>query len=131
MRFNLPDAKYSQPVQRVNFFEGLLERVRAFPGVEAAGLGRAVPGSGYWGDGGFLVAEHPPLPLGQAQYAITRWADPRYFAALGIPLLRGQTFDANKWLDKDDEFIVNESFPRQSYDDETLLSNHQQHIGHA
>ena len=131
MRFNLPDAKYSQPVQRVNFFEGLLERVRALPGVEAAGLGRAVPGSGYWGDGGFLVAEHPPLPLGQAQYAITRWADPKYFAALGIPLLRGQTFDANQRLDKADEVIVSESFARQYFGDEDPLGKHLLKFGHA
>ena len=131
MRFNLPDAKYSQPVQRVNFFEGLLEGVRALPGVEAAGLGRAVPGSGYWGDGGFLVAEHPPLPLGQAQYAITRWADPKYFAALGIPLLRGQTFDANQRLDKADEVIVSESFARQYFGDEDPLGKHLLKFGHA
>ncbi len=131
MRFNLPDAKYSQPVQRVNFFEGLLERVRALPGVEAAGLGRAVPGSGYWGDGGFLVAEHPPLSLGQAQYAITRWADPKYFAALGIPLLRGQTFDANQRLDKADQVIVSESFARQYFGDEDPLGKHLLKFGHA
>jgi predicted permease len=124
MRFSLPDAKYSQPVRRVNFFEALLERVRALPGVEAAGLGRAVPGSGYWGDGGFLVAEHPSLPLGQAQYAITRWADPEYFAALGIPFLRGQTFDANQRLDKADEVIISESFARQYFGDEDPLGKH-------
>lgn len=131
MRFNLPDAKYSQPLKRVDFFAGLLERVRALPGVEAAGLGRAVPGSGYWGDGGFLVAEHPPLPVGQAQYAITRWADPNYFAALGIPLLRGQTFDANQRLDKADEVIVSESFARQYFGDEDPLGKHLLKSGHG
>ena len=131
MRFNLPDAKYSQPVERVKFFEGLLARARALPGVEAAGLGRAVPGSGYWGDGGFLVAEHPPLPLGQVQYAITRWADPKYFAALGIPLLRGQTFDANQRLDKADVVIVSESFARQYFGDEDPLGKHLLKFGHA
>ena len=131
MRFNLPDAKYSQPVERVKFFEGLLARARALPGVEAAGLGRAVPGSGYWGDGGFLVAEHPPLPLGQAQYAITRWADPKYFAALGIPLLRGQSFDANQRLDKADEVVVSESFARQYFGDEDPLGKHLLKFGHT
>jgi ABC-type antimicrobial peptide transport system permease subunit len=78
-----------------------------------------------------LVAEHPPLPVGQAQYAITRWADPNYFAALGIPLLRGQTFDANQRLDKADEVIVSESFARQYFGDEDPLGKHLLKSGHG
>jgi putative ABC transport system permease protein len=131
IRFSLPDAKYNQPAQRVNFFQAVLDRVRSLPGVQAAGLGRAVPGSGYWGDGGFAIAEHPPLPLGQVQYAITRWADPQYFAALGIPLLRGQTFDQNQRLDKANEVIISESFARQYFGDEDPLSKHLLKFGTA
>jgi putative ABC transport system permease protein len=32
-------------------------------GLEAAGLVEAVPGQGYWEDGGFTIVEHPPLPV--------------------------------------------------------------------
>src|SRR6266568_9283902 len=61
MRLALPYAQYTQDAQRANFFEALLDRVRSLPGVQAAGLVRAVPGQGYGGDSGFWVAEHPPL----------------------------------------------------------------------
>lgn len=115
MRFNLPEAKYSQPVQRVSFFENLLDQVRAVPGIRAAGLVRAVPGAGYNGDGGFAIAEHPPLPEGKGQLAMVRWADPGYFAALGIPLLRGQTFEANARLDGPLEVIITDQFARQYF----------------
>ncbi len=94
------------------FYDGLLERVRALPGIERAGLVRAVPGGGYPGDNGFAIAEHPPLPAGQTQYCIVQWADAGYFAALGIPLLRGQTFD-EKRAGKPLEVIINESFVRK------------------
>lgn len=50
MRFTLPETAYSKPTQRVGFFENLLEGVRALPGIQAAGLVRAVPGQGYGGD---------------------------------------------------------------------------------
>jgi putative ABC transport system permease protein len=129
MRFSLPEARYSQPVQRVAFFDALLERVRALPGVGAAGLVRAVPGQGYFGDSGFWIAEHPPLPQGQLQYAMVRWADPRYFAALGIPFLHGQTFDANARLDGPLQVIISDSFVRQFFPGEDPLGKHLLTIG--
>jgi putative ABC transport system permease protein len=46
MHFTLPEVQYSKPVQRVAFFDDLLARVRALPGVDAASLVRAVPGEG-------------------------------------------------------------------------------------
>src|SRR6266446_1781731 len=129
MRLALPEAQYAHAVQRVNFFETLLERVRSLPGVQSAGLVRVVPGQGYGGDSGFWVAEHPPLLQGQSQYAIVRWADPGYFAALGIPLLRGQTFDADQRLDKGNEVVISESFVRQYFPDEDPLGRHLLAIG--
>ena len=124
MRFSLPEVKYSRAAQRVEFLETLLERVRALPGVQHAGLGRMLPGEGYGGDSGFAIAEHPPLPAGQAQYAIVRWVDPEYFTTLGIPLLRGRTFDKSRRLQKADEILINQSFARQYFPGEDPLGKH-------
>jgi putative ABC transport system permease protein len=124
MNINLPEAKYHEQLQRVNFFESLLERVRALPTVRAAGLVRNVPGQTYGGDGGFIIAEHPRLAQDQGPYAIVRWADPGYFAALGIPFLRGQTFDQNQRLDKVNEVIISESFARTYFGDEDPIGKH-------
>lgn len=130
MRFTLPDANYRQPAQRANFYEALLGRARSLPGVEAAGAIRAVPGQGYGGDAGFAIAEHPPLAVGQAEYAIVRWADPGYFAALGIPFLRGQTFDENQRLEKANEVIISESFARKYFPGEDPIGKHLLTFGH-
>jgi hypothetical protein len=100
MNFMLPESQYSKPAQRAEFFETLLARVRNIPGVQAAGFGAAVPGQGYYSDSGFLAEEHAPLPVGQSQSALSRTADPGYFAALGIPFLRGETFAASQRLDR-------------------------------
>jgi predicted permease len=124
MHISLPEAGYAQPAQRVNFFEGLLARVRSLPGVQVAGLISAVPGQGWTQDNGFLIAEHPPLPIGQIQGALVRWADPGYFAAIGIPFMRGHTFDANQRLDKAMKVIVTESFARSYFPGEDPLGKH-------
>jgi putative ABC transport system permease protein len=130
MRFSLPEAKYHLPVQRASFYDALLERVRTLPGVQRAGLVRSVPGWGYPGDNGFAIAEHPPLPAGQVQYCIVQWADPGYFAALGIPLLRGQTFDEKQRAGKPYEVIINESFVRQYFPGEEPIGKHLISMGH-
>jgi predicted permease len=124
LRIALPDAAYSQPAQRLNFYESLVDRAKSLPGVEAAGLASNVPGQCYCGDNGFAIAEHPPLPMGQNQYAVVRWADPGYFATLGIPLLRGQSFDANQRLDQATKVVISESFARLYFPAENPLGKH-------
>jgi predicted permease len=129
MSIGLPEAAYSNNVQRVNFYEALLERVRSLPGVQGATLTRVVPGGGYGGDSGFAIVEHPALPQGQKQYAIVRWVDPGYFAALGIPILQGQTFSADQRLDKADEVMVSESFAQKNFPGEDPIGKHLLTIG--
>ena len=125
MRIGLPGARYKTPGPApVNFFNTLLERVRSVPGVEAAGLVTAVPGQGYWGDNGFTIVEHPPLPLGKGIFAVNRTADPGYFAAMGIPLLRGRTFNPGLRLDQANEIIVSDGFVKKFLPGEEPLGKH-------
>lgn len=124
MRIALFGKHYNEPAQQVNFYASLLERVRALPGVQAAGFGTAVPGEGYWGDSSYTIAGRPPLPQGQMQFAINRWVDPGYFATLGIPIVRGRTFDPSRRLDRATEAIVNQAFVRRNFPNEDPLGKH-------
>jgi putative ABC transport system permease protein len=112
MDFNLPQARYSQAACAA-FFRTLLTRVRNSPGIESAGLVfPVVPGDGYGGDSGFTVIGHPaPIP-GQTPLAIHRWADLGYFAAIGIPILRGRSFSGDA-QGHPDEVIVSEAFAKK------------------
>src|SRR5262249_37868913 len=124
MHFPLPKVQYSKPAQRVAFFDDLLARARALPGVDAAGLVRAVPGEGYFGDGSVSIAERPPLPQGQTLLAIVRWADPGYFASLRILFLRGHTFGSDQRLDGANEVIISAEFARQYFPNEDPIGKH-------
>jgi len=124
MRLDLFGHKYNQPAQLVNFYGSLLDRVRALPGVEAAGFTRAVPGMGYWGDESFTVVEHPPLAQGVMQFAINREADSGFFRAMGIPLLRGSSFDPSRRLTEANQVVINASFARQYFPNEDPLGKH-------
>jgi predicted permease len=124
MHLGIPDARYPTPAQRANFYDTLLDRVRALPGVDAAGFASAVPGQGYQMDWTFTIVEHPPLPQGSGHFALSRWADPKYFNAMGIPILRGRTFDGGKRLDAANEVVISQSFAAQYFPNEDPLGRH-------
>ena len=123
MHLGLPDARYATPAQRANFYDTLLERVRALPGVEAAGFVTAVPGQGYGENWTFSIVEHPLLPQGNGLSAIGRWADAKYFGAMGIPVLRGRSFDGKR-LDAAKETIISQSFTNRYFPGEDPLGKH-------
>jgi putative ABC transport system permease protein len=124
MRVGLPDARYATAPQRANFFDALLERVRALPGVDAAGFTTVVPGQGYVMDFTFTIVEHPPPPQGTGQFALARWADPKFFNAMGIPILRGRTFDPGKRLDRANEVVISQSLATEYFPNEDPLGKH-------
>jgi len=124
MHLGIPDARYPTAPQRANFYDTLLDRVRALPGVDAAGFATVVPGQGYQMDWTFTIVEHPPLPQGTGQFALSRWADPKYFNAMGIPILRGRTFDTSKRLDAANEVVISQSFASQYFPGEDPLGRH-------
>jgi putative ABC transport system permease protein len=125
MRIGLPDARYNTPGPLpVNFFTLLLARVRALPGVDAAGLVNAAPGQGYWEDSSFTIVEHPPLPLGTGVFALNRTAESGYFAAMGIPILRGRTFNDSLRLEQTNEIIVTDLFAKKYFPGEEPLGKH-------
>ena len=62
MRLRPPEATYDTPEKVVAFYRLLLERVRALPGVEAAGVVRALPLATEIGDWGLEIDGYVPPP---------------------------------------------------------------------
>jgi predicted permease len=124
MHLALPEARYQTPVQKAAFFERLIREVRRLPGAQKAGLVTVLPGEGNGGDSLLTIAEHPPLPNGEAQYALRRGAEPGYFESLGIPLLRGRTFLEGERLERATSVIVSDSFVRRFLPGEDPIGKH-------
>jgi putative ABC transport system permease protein len=85
MRVRLVQARYPTPGQRSAFFEAALQRIRALPGVTAAGTVDTLPfapGSGQ----PLLLEGYPP----QRRTVPVRQVTPGYLRAMGIPVLRGR-----------------------------------------
>jgi putative ABC transport system permease protein len=124
MDMQLPDAGYKDGAKKVAFYEQLLERVKALPGVRAAGITTVLPGQGYGEDDAITIRENPPLVKGNWLDTVVRFVDPGYFQTIGIPLLRGRFFSPDDRLSHSKYVIVSESFVRQFMDDRDPLGKH-------
>lgn len=67
MRVTIPGSKYRTGENVVNFFEELLQRVKALPGVEAAGVVRALPLATTIGDYGIDIEGFEESPGREAK----------------------------------------------------------------
>lgn len=112
------DTKFTAEEERQRFFhQQLLERLGNTPGVTAVGMINYLPLSGGGPDGNFLVNNNPARQ-GHAKY---RLASAGYFAAMGIPLLRGRTFDATDQVNAPNAAVVSQSFVKSYFANEDVI----------
>jgi putative ABC transport system permease protein len=90
---SLPEGRYGEELPRIAFFDQLLPRLRAIPGVQNAGAALSLPLSGNSLVFTFAVEGRPPVPPAQEPAMQARIATAGYFDAIGIPLKRGRLFD--------------------------------------
>jgi predicted permease len=124
MRYFLRGESYAKPEQIVSFQTQLLEKVRHLPGVAAVGLTNAVPGDGLYGDTTFSIPEHPPEPSQKRDSAIFRTADPGYFHAMQIPLVKGRLFTSHERLNDANFVIINQKLASEFFPNEDPLQKH-------
>ena len=100
--------------KRVVFFQQALDRIRALPGVVAAGATTSMP----FGEARvivrvpFVVAGRPAAS-GEAAIAYTSAVSGDYFGAMRVPLLGGRLFDATDSSSSRQVVLVSRSAARQ------------------
>ncbi|HYM22252.1 MAG TPA: ABC transporter permease [Vicinamibacterales bacterium] len=109
----LPQTRYGD-VRRVDqFHRELFDRLRALPGVRAAGAIQLLPLSGNTSVRPYVVDGAPATP--QSPVAHYRIVTPGYLEAMRIPLRAGRTFTDADTADRPLVAIVNETLGRQGW----------------
>jgi predicted permease len=110
MSVELNGKPYESAAQIQRFDDDVLERISHVDGVTAAGLVNWLPMSEALIQGDFKLGDQQPPPDAiVAKPAVS----PGYFRAMGIPLLRGRSFDAHDTLKSAQVAMVDESFARR------------------
>jgi putative ABC transport system permease protein len=121
MRLLLPAVIYSQPAQRIAFYQQVLEKIKALPDVESVSAASAIPMTAD-GVSGTVSGENSSVgPNDLPVETEMRWVTPEYFRALGIEMLRGRAFTEADAVGTERVAIVDESFVRRFYPNEDPL----------
>jgi putative ABC transport system permease protein len=113
LQVDLSETKYPDTPRRVAFFDEVVRRVQALPGVKSVAIAGNLPFM-YNGDSGPIGVEGiPDPPPDQHPDVIYRALGPNYFSTMGIPLVRGRDFNEQDNLDTDMKVIVSEKTVRQ------------------
>jgi putative ABC transport system permease protein len=113
----LPGTKYSA-AQRTPFYQGLLARLRAEPGVEGAGAVACLPMTGAYSGGGFEIEGRPKPADWMEVSAQYNTSTPGYFRTMGIPVLRGRDFGERDTAGALPVAIINDTLAKQFFPDE-------------
>jgi putative ABC transport system permease protein len=116
MRLSVPSARYDTPEKVVSFYREALARVRALPGVQAAGVVRVLPLATTIGDFGLDIEGYEERPGANAKGDWQIVSDGA-FEAMGMRLVRGRWFTASDTMEAQPIAVINETMARQYWRD--------------
>jgi putative ABC transport system permease protein len=105
---------YFTHAARVQFYQRVLDRVGALPGVQAAAGVTSLPLAATPGRSSFSIEGRPP-EAGNVPVTEVSLVTPAYFSALGITRLSGRLLDEHDDVRAPSAVVVSESFARQYF----------------
>ncbi|WP_224242588.1 ABC transporter permease [Hyalangium gracile] len=120
-RLSLPEERYSEEPKRAAVLREFLERARAAPGVEAAGLSTLLPLTGR-SDWTTQVEGKPMSPGDPERPAVEyRVVSADYLQVLRVPLLRGRMLSDSDGFTAPHAVVINETMARAFFPGEEAL----------
>jgi predicted permease len=112
-----------QKERSIAFYDDLLVRMRALPGVKFASLATDSPISGGWDQIGVVVEGYTPKQ-GERMSCDATWVSSDYFKALEIPLVTGRDFDDHDRTGAPKVVIINERMAKHYFGTTDVLGKH-------
>lgn len=119
-RVELPASRYPDADARTRFFENARERLARLPGVSAVALASGMPGMGagrrrFEIDGKVVTT---PADRPSAPWVIV---SPTYFEVVGLPLVRGRTFNDTEGVTGNEVVMVSRTFAERFWPGEEAV----------
>lgn len=115
--------EFSTPDQQVNFFDQVLQQVRALPGVESAGLVDSIPLTG-GSHQPIAIDGRPVVAMSEQPEVDVRQVSPGYMKTMHIPILRGRDISESDLAGRPGVILISESMARQFWPNEDAVGKH-------
>ena len=124
MRITLPGATYSNAAQANGFWQAILGRVRALPGVEEASIATGIPPDRPINANDTTIEGFVPVPNGPMQN-IDYWnfVSPEYFESVGARLMEGRLLNQNDGAAAPAAVVINQTMARTFWPRESALGH--------
>jgi predicted permease len=124
MTVPLPRNRFSSPVGEISFFQDVLTRVRALPGVESAGVIDDLPLNGGGSHQPFTIEGRPAPPMSEQPEVDVRVISPGYIRAMHIPILRGRDLTDSDVAGRPGAVLISDSLARRFWPNEDPIGRH-------
>jgi len=121
LRIALSNGRYSEGPQQAAFFDRVLERARALPGVRAVAATRELPTSDDVHGSGLLFQGKPEPRPEDVPIALTTSVTADYFRTMEIPIAAGRAFERSDTKESTPVAIIDEWTARQYWPGEQAV----------
>ncbi len=105
-----------------NFYQQVVERISAIPGIQAAGVTRLLPLSDSSNSSGPVLREDETLPRGSSgRNVMTNIVSPGYFNAIGISFVEGRNFDERDKQNTQRVTVINQRLAQMLWPGESAV----------
>ena len=123
MNIALPPARYAKGAQMAAFYDRVVQRAAALPGVESAAVCSALPVRPVRFSP-VLVEGQPEVPLAARPIMAIQMVSPAYFRTLRIGLRQGRQFTGHDGADAPLVAVVNETLAHRFWPHDNPLGRH-------
>jgi putative ABC transport system permease protein len=116
--------KYSGPIDEIAFYDRVLSKVRALPGVTSAGLIDTLPITQDGSHQPVAIEGRPVQAMSEQPEVDTRSISAGYLTTMHIPLRRGRDFSSADAPDRPATAIISESMAKRFWPNEDAIGKH-------
>jgi len=120
----VPRNKYSRPIDEIAFFDQVLAKVRALPGVASAALIDDLPLNGEGSHQPVAIEGAPVQAMSDQPEVDTRYITPGYLSTMHIPLRRGRDLSAADAPDRPGVALISESMAKRFWPNQNPIGRH-------
>ena len=120
----LPEEKYQRKDQVLGYYDRVLRKLRALPGVEAVACITSLPSSWSYNWTEYSAEGRPPSSPSEMPSTLSQTATPDFFTALRVPLLKGRFLSTQDGPDAPPVAVISESMARTNWPGQNPIGKH-------